>query len=243
MALGCAAAAALLVSGGAFAIAGQGSGTLSACVHRKGGALYEAKKCTRHDSRLTWSISGPQGPAGPAGPAGSPGANGTNGTNGSNGIGATETRFNVGQSGTSFALGSLGSAGSLYGVCVDDASNIDIYLGVKPEAGLMQISGAYDVFDTVGNGATVLTSGGSAATHTWAISDGLNITSGVAGSGHVFMADAGPKAGGLALFSGEANVALGGGTSTAADYELRFDIYTVSGSSDSCQGDVTVYPV
>jgi hypothetical protein len=53
----------IAVAGGALAAAG-GSGTISACVHRKGGALYEAKKCAKGHKSLTWNAKGQAGAPG-----------------------------------------------------------------------------------------------------------------------------------------------------------------------------------
>ncbi len=59
--------------GGAIAASGGGGKTITACVKKQGGTLYQAKKCKKHDKKLTWNKQGPPGPAG---------TNGTNGTNG-----------------------------------------------------------------------------------------------------------------------------------------------------------------
>jgi hypothetical protein len=48
--------------GGAYAFAATSGGQISACVHHKGGGLYLAGKCSGHDQRLKWSVTGPQGP-------------------------------------------------------------------------------------------------------------------------------------------------------------------------------------
>jgi hypothetical protein len=82
--------AALVVaaSGGAYAAVTGSSGAIVACVHQKGGGLYIARKCARHDKRLKWSVTGPQGPAGrdgaigPVGPAGLAGPTGDTGAPG-----------------------------------------------------------------------------------------------------------------------------------------------------------------
>ncbi|HET6866017.1 MAG TPA: hypothetical protein VFH80_08845 [Solirubrobacteraceae bacterium] len=69
----------LILAGGAYALASSHAGTITACVHHKGGALYVAKKCARHDKTLSWNKQGwpgsigPQGPAGATGPQGAPG--------------------------------------------------------------------------------------------------------------------------------------------------------------------------
>jgi hypothetical protein len=70
-------AAAVLVTGTSLAMAG--SGTLSACVHRHGGGLYEARTCAKGDTRLEWGSTGPRGLRG------APGAKGTTGAQGAAG--------------------------------------------------------------------------------------------------------------------------------------------------------------
>ena len=66
-------------SGGAYAAVKSSPSTISACVHHKGGGLYVAHKCARHDARLRWDVTGPtgrqgeQGVMGLQGPAGQPG--------------------------------------------------------------------------------------------------------------------------------------------------------------------------
>jgi len=65
-------ALAAAAAGGAWA-ASSGGKTITVCVKKKGGALYKAKKCAKHDSKLSWNK---------VGPAGAAGKNGTNGTNG-----------------------------------------------------------------------------------------------------------------------------------------------------------------
>lgn len=67
--------AVLLIAGGGYALAGSG-GSISVCVHRHGGALYQARRCARRDGRLTWSVQGPRGPRGIQGVAGAAGAPG-----------------------------------------------------------------------------------------------------------------------------------------------------------------------
>jgi hypothetical protein len=75
-------------AGGAYA-AGSGGKTITACVKKKGGALFQAKKCGKGNKKLTWNTVGPRGAAGAAGKAGSNGTNGTNGANGTNGTNGT----------------------------------------------------------------------------------------------------------------------------------------------------------
>jgi hypothetical protein len=75
---------AVVAVGGAYA-ATRGGGTTTVCVHDRGGGLYLANKCARHDRRVQLSVTGPPsapgatGPQGPAGPAGTAGAAGTPG--------------------------------------------------------------------------------------------------------------------------------------------------------------------
>jgi hypothetical protein len=238
-----AAVAALIAGGGTLAIAGQGSTTLSACVHHHGGGLYEAKTCARHDRRLTWGITGPAGPAGaagatgPAGASGPAGKNGTDGTNGTNGIGAIELPFSTPVIGTQFEIGTLGSAAELDGVCADSAGRIRFGVVVSPSVlGAVQYSGSYQVYDTVAAGGLAWLGSASAPSYTWAISYSASTA-----FAHLLLED-GASTSATALFTGSVNIAVGGGTSAAADYELAFNIYTVPGSPDSCEGEVTAYP-
>ncbi len=82
------AALVIAASGGAYAAATGSSGAIVACVHQKGGGLYIARKCARHDKGLKLSVTGPQGPAGrdgaigPVGPAGPAGPKGDTGAPG-----------------------------------------------------------------------------------------------------------------------------------------------------------------
>jgi hypothetical protein len=74
----------IAAAGGAYA-ASSGSPTIRACVKHKGGVLYVAKKCAKHDRRLTWSVTGPQGPTGAQGPTGPTGPKGDTGPAGTAG--------------------------------------------------------------------------------------------------------------------------------------------------------------
>jgi hypothetical protein len=58
------------VSGGAYAAASSSSGTITACVRHKGGALYVAHSCARRDRRLTWNVAGVPGRDGATGAPG-----------------------------------------------------------------------------------------------------------------------------------------------------------------------------
>jgi hypothetical protein len=73
----------LLVGGGAYALAASGGGTITVCVKHKGGALYKAKKCAKHDSKLSWGKQGPKGATGVAGATGAAGTTGAQGPGGS----------------------------------------------------------------------------------------------------------------------------------------------------------------
>lgn len=64
------AAAVLLAGGGAYALASSSDGKITACVKHRGGVLYRARKCQRHDRKISWNKVGREGPAGPAGPTG-----------------------------------------------------------------------------------------------------------------------------------------------------------------------------
>ena len=72
-------------SGGAYAAVKSSPSIISACVHHKGGGLYVAHKCARHDARLRWDVTGPpgrqgaQGVMGLQGAAGQPGGAGIQG--------------------------------------------------------------------------------------------------------------------------------------------------------------------
>jgi hypothetical protein len=79
------AALVLAASGVSYAAATRSPRIISGCVHHKGGGLYVARKCARHDRRLTWSAAGVAGSRGSTGAAGTPGAVGAPGTPGSPG--------------------------------------------------------------------------------------------------------------------------------------------------------------
>lgn len=72
-------------SGVALAAGSNSSPTIKACESHKGGALYLAKKCRRHDKRVTWSVAGPQGAQGAEGAQGPQGAQGAQGAQGPQG--------------------------------------------------------------------------------------------------------------------------------------------------------------
>lgn len=72
------AAAVLIAGGGAYALASSG-GAITVCVSHNRGTLYKAKKCARHDEKLTWSKQGPKGATGATGPQGGQGPQGQRG--------------------------------------------------------------------------------------------------------------------------------------------------------------------
>jgi hypothetical protein len=55
--------AVLAGASGGYALA-AGSSAITACVSHKGGTLYQAKKCKKHDHKISWSQAGPQGMCG-----------------------------------------------------------------------------------------------------------------------------------------------------------------------------------
>lgn len=75
---------AVVAAGGGYALA-SGSGTITVCVSHKGGALYKASKCKKHDNKLSWNQKGPQGPTGATGAQGIRGIQGIQGIQGPQG--------------------------------------------------------------------------------------------------------------------------------------------------------------
>jgi hypothetical protein len=75
--------ASLVIAGcGAYALASSSGGHIAVCVKHRDGALYEAKKCAKHDTKLTWNQQGPRGATGPEGIRGKPGPTGPQGRQG-----------------------------------------------------------------------------------------------------------------------------------------------------------------
>ena len=105
------AVAVLIVGGSAYALAASRGGTITVCVTHHGGALYRAKKCAKHDRKLTWNKQGRPGATGAQGSQGLQGAQGPQGAQGSQGapaIASVTTRVN-----DSGANGTLVGAGAL----------------------------------------------------------------------------------------------------------------------------------
>jgi hypothetical protein len=86
-----ASAVAVVAGGGGWALGATGKSkpkpapkVIRACASKKTGALRVARKCSRRERKLSWSVVGPMGPAGSAGAAGAAGQQGP---------GATALRF------------------------------------------------------------------------------------------------------------------------------------------------------
>ena len=76
-------------AGGAYA-ASRGRPTITVCVHKANGPLYQASSCHKGDSTLTWNVRGPVGKAGEKGRNGRTGATGPTGTTGATGANGTD---------------------------------------------------------------------------------------------------------------------------------------------------------
>jgi Collagen triple helix repeat (20 copies) len=93
----------LVVAGGTFALAADGTTEITVCAAKQGGALYKAKKCAKGDARLSWNQVGARGPVGRTGVNGAPGLTGATGPTGPSG--------SQGPAGTPGAAGTAGPAG------------------------------------------------------------------------------------------------------------------------------------
>jgi hypothetical protein len=103
--------AALVIAGGsAYAVASSNS-TITVCVKHRGGALYKAKACAKHDKQLSWDTRGPQGATGPQGPKGDAGAAGVQGATGVQGVAGAPAAVAV--AGWSGAIGTIGTSSGL----------------------------------------------------------------------------------------------------------------------------------
>jgi hypothetical protein len=87
----------LLIAGAGYALASSNK-TIHACVHHKGGDIYIAKKCAKHDKKISWNKVGPRG------------ATGATGATGPQGPGATDVVYNA-QGGTSSTPVTIGTIG------------------------------------------------------------------------------------------------------------------------------------
>ena len=61
--------AALAATAG-LALASSASTAIHACVHRVGGGIYVAKKCAKHDRKISWNKTGPRDDRDPKGQPG-----------------------------------------------------------------------------------------------------------------------------------------------------------------------------
>jgi hypothetical protein len=151
------------IAGGAYAATGGGGGMIKVCVHRSGGALYQAHSCKKHDQTLTWSKfgsqgssgatgaqgtsgqQGPQGPVGLTGPAGPTGPKGNTGATGPKGnTGATGPQGPQGQQGApgsarGWALvsssGSVIGSGGAISIAIDKVGTGEYCLEMTPDPG------------------------------------------------------------------------------------------------------------
>jgi hypothetical protein len=108
----------VIVGGGAYALASPNGGTITVCINHKSGALYMARKCAKHDKKLSWNKQGltgatgasgrqgPQGPTGATGATGSTGPQGPQGPSGAPAVASVTTRIN--DSGTTGFMVSAG---------------------------------------------------------------------------------------------------------------------------------------
>jgi hypothetical protein len=106
---------ALLGAGGGYALASGGGGqTIHACVHKHGGDIYVAKKCAKHDKKISWNKQGPQGIQG---------IQGQTGNTGPQGPGATSLEYNAtgSASPTPAPIGNMGPY-ALSGTCTTTGS-------------------------------------------------------------------------------------------------------------------------
>ena len=107
----------VLIAGGGYALASSGGTTIHACVHKSGGDIYIAKKCAKHDKKITWNQTGPKGATGATGATGGTGATGPQGPG--------ETYINFSATGTSsttpVTIGTIG-AWTLGFTCVQSGS-------------------------------------------------------------------------------------------------------------------------
>jgi hypothetical protein len=94
------AAALLLAGGAAYALASSTRSTITVCVKHHGGTLYKAKRCAKHDTRLSWNKHGS------AGATGAPGPQGLKGDTGPQGPGASTIATTL-PAGTAFTISQL----------------------------------------------------------------------------------------------------------------------------------------
>jgi hypothetical protein len=134
----------LVASGGAYAAVKTSTKTISVCSHHKGGGLYSARRCARHDRRLSWNASGRQGAAGPTGTAGVTGAQGPAGSQGQAGMpgqpGAKGDAGNTGPRGPSDAYFNTSAGGTSTGL---QSVTVAVPAGDYAASALARVSGTY----------------------------------------------------------------------------------------------------
>ena len=79
-------AALLIALAGTYALASSGGSTITVCVSHKGGTFYRARKCAKHDGKLSWNKPGPQGTQGKPGRQGTQGPQGNPGSPGATNV-------------------------------------------------------------------------------------------------------------------------------------------------------------
>jgi hypothetical protein len=100
-------AIAIAAATGVAYAAASSHGTISVCLRHSGGTLYKAKKCAKHDKKLTWNQQGPSGSQGPKGKTGARGPTGPQGPPGAQG-----------------AAGSARAYGRVDGTSVTESQNV-----------------------------------------------------------------------------------------------------------------------
>jgi hypothetical protein len=128
---------ALIASGGYALASGGSSKKITVCVSHKGGTLYKAKRCAKHDKKLTWNKQGIQGVPG------QPGGTGPQGP------GATTLVYNATATASSptATIGTLGPY-TLTGTCASSAGSTTFNVKASGSPSL-QVDGF-----SVGNTAT-----------------------------------------------------------------------------------------
>ncbi|HKO26463.1 MAG TPA: hypothetical protein VJU80_03330 [Solirubrobacteraceae bacterium] len=124
----------LLAGGGAYALASSGGRAITVCVKHQGGALYKAKKCAKHDKKLSWNKQGPQGQQGPQGVQGPKGDTGAQGPGGS----TITYDANASATPTMTPLGTV-LGDTLFGECGLVAGHVDTELLIQTTDGSLKM--------------------------------------------------------------------------------------------------------
>jgi hypothetical protein len=102
----------VVVAAAGVAYAASSGGTITVCVHRDGGGLYQAHKCAKHDMKLSWDRTGAQGAPGATGAQGTAGAPGPQGPKGDTGAtGPQGPKGDIGATGPQGPKGDIGATG------------------------------------------------------------------------------------------------------------------------------------